>query len=205
MLNLETRDLPEVELRAVESRDVEPRETIEQDPASQTPRETTEYEIVLGRPQIASWLFVGVIAVAICSSLAFLAGERIAAVNTAPISAPAAPPAPAPPPVSVSAELPAAKADLASVVQNQILAAPLFAEPEMGKVYIQIGAVERGMAMLLAEGLRSHGFESFVAPGPNPKLFRVLIGPLPDPAGYRQAMLTVNALDLASFARRYEK
>ena len=75
----------------------------------------------------------------------------------------------------------------------------------MGKVYIQIGAVERGMAMLLAEGLRSHGFDSFVAPGPNAKLFRVLIGPLPDSAAYRQSMLTVNAMDLASFARRYEK
>ena len=84
-------------------------------------------------------------------------------------------------------------------------AGPLFAEPETGKVYIQIGAVERGMAMLLTEGLRGHGFDSFVAPGPNDKLFRVLIGPLPDPAAFRQAMVTVNAMDLASFARKYEK
>ena len=38
---------------------------------------------------------------------------------------------------------------------------------------------ERGMAMILAEGLRGHGFDSFVAPGPNEKIFRVLIGPLP--------------------------
>ena len=75
----------------------------------------------------------------------------------------------------------------------------------MGEIYIQIGAVERGMAMLLTEGLRSHGFDSFVAPGPNDKLFRVLIGPLPDSAAFRQAMVTVNAMDLASFARKYQK
>jgi cell division septation protein DedD len=200
MLNLETRDLPQAELRAVESG-----ESIDQASGPQALDATLDYEIVLGRPQIASWLFVGVIAIAICSSLAFLAGERIAAQNTAPISAPVAPPAPASLPVPVSAELPEVKLDLASPVQNQISVAPLFAEPAMGRVYIQIGAVERGMAMLLAEGLRSHGFDSFVAPGPNDKLFRVLIGPLPDPAAYRQAMLTVNAMDLASFARRYEK
>ncbi len=201
ILNLETRDLAEAGSR----------ETGQQDPASQAVTATSEYEIVLGRAQIASWLFVGIIAVAICSSLAYLAGERVAADNAVAISMPAPPPAPAPPPVSTSVELPQAsillppKADLASLAKNQELAAPMFAEPETGKVYIQIGAVERGMAMLLAEGLRTHGFDSFIAPGPNDKLFRVLIGPLPDPAAFRQAMVTVNALDLASFARRYQR
>lgn len=197
ILNLETRDRAEVE----------PRESVEQDPALQALSTTTEYEIVLGRAQIASWLFVGVIAVAICSSLAYLAGERIAADNAAALSMPAAPPAPPAPPlptISESAELPAASI-VAIPKADQKPAAPLFAEPETGKVYIQIGAVERGMAMLLTEGLRGHGFDAFLAPGPNDKLFRVLIGPLPDPTAFRQAMVTVNALDLASFARKYEK
>ena len=202
MLNLETSVLSEVESR----------ESAEQEQAPQPLSATTEYEIVLGRAQIASWLFVGVVAVAICSSLAYLAAEKIAAKKIAAISRSAAPPAPVlPPPVAASAELPQAsilvtpKTDLASLVKNQKPAAPVFAEPEMGKVYIQIAAVERGMAMLLTEGLRSHGFDSFVAPGPNDKVFRVLIGPLPDPAAFRQAMVTVNAMDLANFARKYEK
>jgi cell division septation protein DedD len=220
MLNLETSALPKVESRDVksrdvESRDVESRDAIVQDPAPQAvsaTTATTDYEIVLGRAQIASWLFVGVIAVAICSSLAYLAGEKITAKKTAAISRLAAPLGPmAPPPVAASAELPQAsilvtpKADLASLVKNQKSGAPLFAEPEMGKVYIQTAAVERGMALLITEGLRSHGFDCFVAPGPNDKVFRVLIGPLPDPAAFRQAMVTVNALDLANFARKYEK
>jgi hypothetical protein len=230
MLNLETSAPPRVGSQGLgsqgvgspnaESRDVKPREAksreaIEQDPAPQADSAATataataDYEIVLGRAQIASWLFVGVVAVAICSSLAYLAAEKIAAKKIAAISraVPIAPPAP----VAASAELPVAsilatpKTDLTSLVKNQKPAGPLFAEPEMGKVYIQIAAVERGMAMLLTEGLRSHGFDSFVAPGPNEKLFRVLIGPLPDPAAFRQAMVTVNAMDLANFARKYEK
>ena len=203
MLNLETGAPPEVELRAA----------AEQDPAPQLASATTEYEIVLGRAQIASWLFVAVIAVAICSSLAYLAGEKITAKKTAAIPRPAAAAAPvSPPPVSVSTELPQAsmmvapKADLASIAINpRKPVAPLFAEPEMGKVYLQIGAVERGMATILVEGLRSHGFDSFVAPGPNDKIFRVLIGPLPDPVTFQQAMVTVNALELANFARKYQK
>jgi cell division septation protein DedD len=203
MLNLETE---------LKSQDIESREAVEQDPAPQAvsaATEAPEYEIVLGRVQIASWLFVGVIAVAICSSLAYLAAEKITAKKLAPISRPA--PAPVAPPMVTPAELPQAsiliapKTDLATPVKNQKPAASLFADPEMGKVYIQIAAVERGMAMLLTEGLRSHGFDSFIAPGPNDKIFRVLIGPLPDPASFRQAMLTVNAMDLANFARKYEK
>ena len=212
MLNLETGALPEVESRDVKSRDVkskavEPQEAAEQEQSPQAVSATTEYEIVLGRAQIASWLFVGVVAVAICSSLTYLAAEKIAAKKIAAISRPAVPLAP----VAASSVLPQAsimvapKTDLASLVKNQKPAPPLFAEPEMGKVYIQIAAVERGMAILLTEGLRSHGFDSFVAPGPNDKVFRVLIGPLPDPAAFRQAMVTVNAMDLANFARKYEK
>jgi len=204
MLNLETGALPEVESRGAIEQEAAP-------PSDSATAATGEYEIVLGRAQIASWLFVGVVALAICCSLAYLAAEKITAKKALAISRPA-PPAPvASPPVVTPVELPQAsiivapKADLASLVKNQKPAPSLFGEPELGKVYIQIGAVERGMAILLTEGLRSHGFDSFVAPGPNDKIFRVLIGPLPDPAAFRQAMVTVNAMDLANFARKYEK
>jgi cell division septation protein DedD len=204
MLNLETSALPEVESR----------QAVGQDPVQQSVSATStpdDYEIVLGRAQIASWLFVGVVAVAICSSLAYLAAEKITAQKLAAISTSISASAPRTPPVAVPADLPQAsilpppKADLAAFGNNPKTAAPLFAEPEMGKVYIQLAAVERGMATLLVEGLRNHGFDSFVAPGPNDKLFRVLIGPLPDAPAFHQAMVTVNALDLASFARKYQK
>jgi len=164
---------------------------------------TGEYELVLGRTQVASWLFVGVIVVAVCGSLAYLAGEtiatqrarRAAAVVTAPVAA-AAFPAPA--------ALPEASL-LAKAEPLTKSTRPLVADPENGKVYLQVGAVERGMAVILAEGMRVHGFEAFVAPGPNGRIFRVLIGPLPDPDAFREAMLKVDTLDLATFARKYQK
>jgi cell division septation protein DedD len=191
-----------------------PRAAVEPDPVPETPPGASDYEIVLGRAQIASWLFVGLIAVAVSSSLAYLFGETIGVRKTAWASAGtrAAIPVPAPAPASASAPLPAAsilvppKGDPTLIVKtSHMAAAPLFAEPEIGKVYLQVGAVEKGMATLLAEGLRSHGFDSFVAPGPNGILFRVLIGPVPDPQAFRQAMAAVAALDLAVYARKYQK
>ncbi len=193
---------------------------VPQEPAA--PPETAEFEIVLGRAQVASWLFVGVIIVAVCSSLAYLAGKSAAPKKAEPVaSAPAATPAvtqetePSPQPAQPDpqpspAELPSAsivappKADLPGILK-QAANPPLFAEPENGKVYIQIGAVEKGMAIILAEGLRSHGFDAFVSAGPSEKIFRVLIGPLPDPEAFRQAKAAVDAIDLTTFARKYQK
>ena len=181
--------------------------------------ESAEFEIVLGRAQIASWLFVGVIVVAVCSSVAYLAGKAASPKNAAPVVSTAipAPPAAAQPHTEPAAPpapeiLPTAsilvppKADLPSILKTAATAGPpLFAEPENGKVYIQIGAVEKGMATILAEGLRSHGFDAFVSAGPSEKIFRVLIGPLPDPDSFRQAKAAVDAIDLAAFARKYQK
>jgi cell division septation protein DedD len=182
---------------------------LEDGPALAALPETSDYEVVLGRSQIASWLFVGLIAVAVSSSLAYLLGETIGVKKTARASAVtrAATPIPAAPAAATSAPIPEASILVPPPIAkpSSVAAAPLFAEPETGKVYLQIGAVERGMAMLLAEGLRSHGFDSFVAPGPHENLFRVLIGPLPDPQTFRQAMAAVEALDLAVYARKYQK
>ena len=111
-------------------------------------------------------------------------------------------PAPAASPVAVA---PAREAEPAPINLNQEPApeAPLFADPKNGSVYIQIGAVEKGIAVVLAEGLRKRGFQSFVAPGPNEKIFRVLIGPLPDPDSYIKAKEKVDQIGLATFARRF--
>jgi cell division septation protein DedD len=189
--------------------EAEPQSAIERDTALETPPEASDYEIVLGRSQIASWLFVGLIAVAVSSSLAYLLGETIGVKKTARASAVtrAATPVPAAPVAAASRPIPEASILVPAPIakSSSVAAAPLFADPEIGKVYLQIGAVERGMAMLLAEGLRSHGFDSFVAPGPHENLFRVLIGPVPDPQTFRQAMAAVEALDLAVYARKYQK
>src|SRR5260370_21967195 len=186
------------------------------DQALEVAPESAEYEIVLGRVQIASWLFVVVIAVAVCSSVAYLAGKsasakKAAAAASVAMPAPQAASQPTPQPVTqpTPAPLPTVsilvppKADLPSILKAAAKPGPpLFAEPETGKVYIQIGAVEKRMATILAAGLRSHGLDAFVSAGPSERIFRVLIGPLPDPDSFRQAKAAVDAIDLATFGRK---
>ncbi len=163
------------------------------------------YEIVLGRPQIASWMFFAMIAMGVVSAASFYAGKgsvsKPAAVSQ--VSPPPVQPPPAtvvtPPPEATILRLPDGP-----VSRPGITDAPLFAQPEAGELYMQMGAVTKGMAVILAEGLRNHGFRSFVAPGPSVSIFRVLIGPLPDQESYRRAKAEADAIDLGTFARRFE-
>jgi cell division septation protein DedD len=154
--------------------------------------EAAEFEFVLGRRQIASLLFVATVVLMICVAISYLAGKSMSA--KAPAAAPAATVVvrePDPPPIVLSQE------------QAPAVEAPLFSDPKNGSVYIQMGAVEKGVSVIFAEGLRKRGLAAFVAPGPNEKIFRVLIGPLPDPASYVRAKDTVDKIGLATFARRF--
>ncbi len=81
----------------------------------------------------------------------------------------------------------------------------LFANPQKGALYLQVGAVERGMATIIAEGLRQHGLVSFVAPGPTDRIFRVLVGPLANQEEYKRVKGQVDSIDVGNFARQFEK
>jgi cell division septation protein DedD len=171
---------------------------------SETKEKSAEYEIVLGRRQIASLLFMAVVLAVVFSAVSYLAGRRAV---PKPVKVPvAASPAPAATPVieATTSVLPT-EPGLPIAKRDNKPEPPLFAEPIPGAVYLQMGAVDKGMAMVFAAGLRRYGFDGFVAPGPNDKIFRVLIGPLPDPDSFRRAKAAVDALDLGTFARRYQQ
>jgi cell division septation protein DedD len=168
-----------------------------------------EVELVVGRRQIAAITFLGLVMVAVCSGASYLAGKAMSAreesaapvirLEQPPASAPAveaaAVPAPAPVTPAPSAVAPVAKPAAES---------PLFASPVPQAIYIQVGAVEKGVATVIAEGLRKHALDSFVAAGPTEKTFRVLIGPFADAEAYQKAQSVVDQIGLASFARRYQ-
>ena len=218
----------------------------------------TDYELVLGRGQIASCLFAGTIVVAIFAGGAYFAGKLsamncVAASNsipqaTAPVQVPSVVPSggatassvnqlgtvpfmvnapaasvelnngasaaalsvPAPagvtPPANAGHDAPAARVTAeATAPPVDVRSAPLFADPQRGALYLQVGAVERGMGMVIAEGLRQHGLASFVAPGPSERIFRVLVGPFATMNDYKQAKAEVDSIDVGNFARQYEK
>lgn len=158
--------------------------------------ESADYEIVLGRRQLASVLFVATVVLVTFSAIAYLAGKDASPKRAATIAI--APPAPPPPLTIITPPEPTKPVELSQTVEP-----PLLADPELNAIYLQMGAVERGIAVIFAEGLRKRGLPSFVAPGPDQKIFRVLIGPLRNPEMYRSVKVQVDALGLATFAKKY--
>lgn len=152
--------------------------------------ESSEFEFVLGRRQLAGVLFVAIVALVTFSALSYLAGKAANPKQSAAIPAARAalplpivvPPAPVKPPAAEP---------------------PLFANPAPNATYLQMGAVERGIAEIFTEGLRKRGLPSFAAPGPNEKIFRVLIGPLPDAKTFQSVKDKVDAIGLTTFAKKY--
>jgi cell division septation protein DedD len=164
--------------------------------------ETEDFELVVGRRQAAALTFLALVVVALCSGASYLAGKAIAPREEAPV--PVIKLEPAPPPATEAAMVPPMFPPVTVASAAAVVEAPLFASPVAQAIYIQVGAVDKGVATILAEGLRKHSLDSFVAPGPSDKAFRVLIGPFPDAAAYQKAQAVVDRLGLASFARRYQ-
>jgi cell division septation protein DedD len=153
---------------------------------------------------MAALAFVAIAAVAVFSSVSYLAGKAVAA------------PAEALPAIQVNIPLPAAQpppsisdqfASSAAAPTAKAPDAPVFADPQPGKTYIQMAAVERGVAAVFAEGLRAHGLTAFVAPGPSdtPRIFRVLIGPVTDTQNYTADKIELDKIGLSTFMRQYQK
>jgi cell division septation protein DedD len=153
--------------------------------------EPAEFEFVLGRRQVASLLFVASIVLMICVAAAYMAGRSMSPKASPVVASVVEAREPDPPPIVLNQE------------PMPVHEPPLFADPKAGSVYIQMGAVEKGVSVIFAEGLRKRGLPAFVAPGPSEKIFRVLIGPLPDPAAYIKAKDTVDQIGLATFARKF--
>jgi hypothetical protein len=159
----------------------------------QIDEEAGDYELVLGRRQLASVLFVATVIVVLFSSISYLAGKSLAPapkiierVRVETVHDPAPAPVSAP----------------ATIATPEV---PVFANPKDGSLYIQVGSVEKGIATIFVDGLRRQGFEAFAAPGASEKTFRVLIGPLDEAGSYQRAKKMVDDLELTAFARRYQQ
>jgi len=158
-----------------------------------------DYEFVLGRRQIASLSFVVLVLIAMFAGIAYLAGRGAVAhaassapAGNAPVTIEAAAGHPAPPPLPVANVVPR---------PAPMNASGLFADPIPGAIYIQTAATDRGVATIMAEGIRTHGLPSIVAPGPSDKIFRVLVGPFPDMPAYQRAKDLLDQLGVVAFAR----
>jgi cell division septation protein DedD len=152
---------------------------------------------------MAALAFVAIAALALFSSISYMAGKAVAAPSDALPPIQLTVPQPAPPQPSIGDQF----ASSVSAPTAKAPDAPVFADPQPGKAYIQMAAVERGVAAVFAEGLRAHGLTAFVAPGPanTPNIYRVLIGPVLDTQAYTFDKIELDKIGLATFMRQYEK
>jgi hypothetical protein len=160
-----------------------------------------DFELVVGRRQVAAFAFLALVLVVVCSGAAYLAGKAISAHEGSQLGIKVEP-SPALPPTPILEATVVGKP--AASAPKSDAEAPLFASSVPQGTYIQVGVVEKGVATVIAEGLRRHALGSFVAPGPNDKVFRVLIGPLPDLKAYEKARNIVAEIGLTNFSRRYQ-
>jgi hypothetical protein len=167
-----------------------------------------EFEIVLGRAQVASVLFVATVVVVIFSAISYMAGRALspkAAARPELATAPVAPVLQATVVKTPDFPLPEPVENVVPVrpVSSEI-EPPVFANPSANAIYLQMGAVEKGVAVIMVDGLRKRGFPSFAAPGPSDAIFRVLIGPLADAEAFRITKEKVDQIGLNSFLRKYQ-
>jgi cell division protein FtsN len=160
-------------------------------------------EMVLGPLQIASISFVVVVLLVLGCGVAYAVGRSASKAAETPTSPAPVVSAKAPPPIvtpQVQTPHVVPAANLSGHPEQS-----LFGTPQKGELYIQMSAIDRGMAIVFAEGLRKLGFQSRVAPGTNDHIFRVLVGPFANSADFSKAKAALNAIGLDTFGRRYDE
>jgi cell division septation protein DedD len=158
------------------------------------------FEVFLGDRQLLSLFVIVVVLLAVFFTMGYVLGrhsgtagtETVAskepAVQLPPRTAPSQLPAPSSQPISTPVESvpePAAQAPPPEVPR----AKPAAREPEpaagpsapaTGQTFLQLRAIKRPDAELVAGVLKKKGFPTMVAPSTKEGLFRVLVGPLAD-------------------------
>lgn len=91
--------------------------------------------------------------------------------------------------------------DRRSEPRVEAVAGPAVGTPRTGSFW-QVVATSRPDAELIAETLGKKGFHTAIAPGPNPAIFRVLVGPLNGKADKAETRVR---LESAGFKNPYER
>ena len=185
--------------------------------------EASEFELVLGNKQLLSVFFIVVVLLGVFFTMGYIVGRNSAPVDTARKSdiydrgnAPSAVPtttAKAPVTIveqpatdtAVATESTAAKAEVPVAEPQKPIDIPAVSppQPEAGRTYLQVVSVARPQADALAEVLAKRGFRAFVAPGPNEKTFRVLVGPAANIDDVSRIKSDLEAVGMKPIVKKY--
>lgn len=182
-----------------------------------------ERDIVLGNKQLLSVFFVVVVLLGVFFTIGYVVGrnsttpdvsagaqqtgqivetsaahEAVPARPSALVQAEVEPPAAA---ATVRVQPPAAVAPpvrrAAEVPQLTVI------QPAVGQMYLQVLAVAKAEAEVLAEVLAKKGFRALVAPGPNERVFRVLVGPAKDSGDASRLKKDLESAGFKPFVKKY--
>lgn len=177
-------------------------------------RQDGEFEVMLGNKQLLSIFFIVVILFGVFFTMGYIfgrnsAGPGASAATTARQEA--AEPASRETAWSVVEEAQTEAAEVrttepppAAPPARAPAAEPTTPEaPAPGQTFLQVAAVKRPEAELLAEVLREQGFRSLVAPHPTEPIYRVLVGPLPDADVVARTRAGLESAGFKPIVRRY--
>ena len=191
--------------------------------------EGQEFELVLGNKQLLSVFFIVVILLGVFFTMGYVVGRNSAPITAAQQqtqtyerqSAPSAVPvterrqaAPATvatepeqtsAPASVQTSTPArpVKAEPAAQKSIELPTVVTVTQPQVGRTYLQVLAVAKPEAEVLVDVLTKKGFRAVVAPGPNDRVFRVLVGPAKDLDDASKLKTDLEGAGFKPFVKKY--
>jgi len=162
--------------------------------------EEGEFELILGNRQLMSVFFIVVILLGVFFAMGYIVGRNSSPVTgpdvatrrpeskplvETPPQQPREDPAPEAPKGTASQQGPAVPATPARpeapapVAMKQSTRVDKSAQPESGKTYLQLSAIDHDAAEIMVELLRKKSFPAITAEVPEkPGVFRVLVGPV---------------------------
>jgi len=136
-----------------------------------------------------------------------LAPGQVLVNQTAPsttATVPAQPPAKVVEPAAPAAQVAARPAPTTAAPVVAPVKEPAAAAAQPGQTYLQVVAVKKPDAEMIAGILRKKGFlHAIVVPGPNETIFRVLVGPLQDAAAISKTKMDLEAAGFKAIPRKY--
>lgn len=117
-------------------------------------------------------------------------------VETTPVTPPEKPPVKA----EAAREAPARRAPAEKPVQGS--GAAVAVNPGPGNMYLQVVAVGQPQANVVVDTLKQKGFPTVLAQGPNPSLFRVMVGPYTDAASLGKAKVQLENAGFKPLVRK---
>ena len=193
------------------------------------PEQDREFELVLGNKQLFSLLFLIFVLLGVFFAMGYVMGRnsgpsdvarQVSTTRDDDAETASARPATTssvqesrPPTIPASeavgshgSEMPSARRAEASEpvpVRQEPTVAARFMDPKPGQMFLQVSAVARPEAELLVEVLSRKGFRAAMAPGPNDKLIRVLVGPVATEADVAKTRTELESAGFKPMVRRY--